>query len=485
MSSPDPMLSTRPERPGGYREVLRVALPLIVSMGSFTVMQFFDRMFLAWHSSVSIQAALPAGILSFTLVCAFMELAGYATTFVAQHFGAGDKKGCSRSAAQAIFLALGSWPFLLLLIPVGQAALRWAGHAPEVLAEELDYFTILMLGGVHIPLSVGAASFYTGRGDTRTTMKANLAANALNIILDYGLIFGHGGLPALGIRGAAIATVISGFVAPVYLLGKTYGRRLNEEYQTRAMFRLDPPLLRRIIRFALPSSIHFLLDITSFTIFVLFTGRMGEVALAASNMAFSINMLAFMPLVGLGIAASTLVGQYQGRREPHHAERAGWNTLRLGVCYTLAIGLTYVLFPVFYFSFFSSRSADAIPVDQLLTLGRWMLVMMALWGFLDAANVIISGALKGAGDTRFVMYYSVLMSWGVLVSGMVLIVFVWNGNILHAWGWLTIYVMILAIGYVGRFRSGRWKSIDLLGRKAPPPPTPPPAAAAEAVIVAD
>lgn len=124
--------------PGGYREVLRIAYPLIISTGSFSLMQFVDRVFLARHSMVSIQAALPAGLLSFTLICAFMALAGYANTFVAQYHGRGDPEGCSRATAQGVWLSMLSWPLILLLVPLGRFLLQNAGHAPDVLAQELD-----------------------------------------------------------------------------------------------------------------------------------------------------------------------------------------------------------------------------------------------------------------------------------------------------------------------------------------------------------
>jgi len=460
--------------PGGYRETFRVALPLIISMGSFTLMQFCDRMFLAQYSAVSIQAALPAGILAFTLACGFMELSGYANTFVAQYFGAGDRKGCARATAQSIFLALFSWPFMILLIPVGRMALRLAGHAPEVLAEEIAYFDILMMGGVTVPLGVAVGTFFNGRGDTRTTMFANIVANLCNVALDYALIFGHWGCPRLGIAGAAWATVLCGFVSPAILLVLFFSRWINRDFETRAGFRLDPKLLKRLVRFALPSSIHFVLDITSFTFFVLLTGRMGALPLAVSNMAFSINMLAFMPLIGFGIAASTLVGKYQGARQSDHAERAAWSAVKLGVCYSLLVGATFLLFPRFYFLFFTSQKEVTFGLEEVLPLGRWMLVMMAIWGSIDALNVILSGGLKGAGDTRFVMIYSVTMAWTVFVTGEVLIVLKLGGTILQAWAWLTFYIMLLALGFLVRFRRGRWKTIDLLGREVPPStPSPP------------
>ena len=455
--------------PGGYREVLRVAWPLIISTGSFTLMQFIDRMFLAWFSAVSIQAALPAGILSFTLISGFMAVAGYANTFVAQYHGAGEKAGCSRATAQAIWMSFFTWPVLLLLIPVGRFFLRASGHPAEVLAQELPYFTILMAGSLSVSLSAAVSSFFTGRGDTMTNMLANLVGNAVNVVLDYVFIFGHAGFPRMGIAGAAYATVIAGFVTPGILLAIYFGRKLRAEYGTARHWKLEGRLFWRMIRFGLPSGISLCLDVASFTAFVLFTGRMGELALAVSNIAFSINMVAFMPLVGISIAASTLVGQYQGKGDSLTAERAGWTSLRVGLAYMAIVALSYIALPATYFGLFARGEENGLSLAELLPLGRKLLLMMATWGLLDAVNLIVSGALKGAGDTRFVMWYSSLMAWCVMVPGQAFIVMVLNGGILMSWGWLTFYIMLVSSGFYLRFRRGRWKSIEVLEREIPAP----------------
>lgn len=285
--------------PAGYREVLRIACPLIISTASFSVMQFVDRVFLAQYSQVAIQASLPAGLLAFTLCSAFMAVAGYANTFVAQYYGAGNQRGCSRATAQGIWLALFSWPVILALIPVGRLLLRIAGHPAEVLAEELDYLTILMAGGVVIPLGAAISSFFTGRGDTLTNMYAQVAGNVVNVVLDWMLIFGRLGLPELGIRGAAIATVVAGFVPPL-ILGVWYWRPQTDAlYHTRSTWRLQGSLCWRLLRFGTPAGVQLFLDVSSFSVFVLMTGRLGPVALAVSNIALSINTLAFMPLIGI------------------------------------------------------------------------------------------------------------------------------------------------------------------------------------------
>lgn len=468
--------------PGGYREIMTVAYPLMISMGSFTLMQFVDRMFLAWHSSVSIQAALPAGILSFTFVCGFMALAGYANTFVAQFHGASDPAGCARSTAQGVFIALFSWPVMLALIPLGHLFLRFSGHPPAVFAEEILYFDIMMIGSLSAPLGAAISSFYTGRSRTLVTMAATMASNVVNLGLDYAMIFGRWGFPEMGIRGAAWASVIAGFVMPLILLGLYFWGAERDVYHTRRTFRMDRSLLWRMIRYGAPSGVHLALDIASFSIFVLLTGRMGELALATSNIALSINMLAFLPLIGISIACSTVVGQYQGKRRSDDAERAGWTSFKIGTAYMACIGLTYVVFPEFYLSFFTDRTAEAFALSEILPVGRRLMVIMAIWGLVDSGNLILAGALKGAGDTRFVMIYSVVMAWGLLVPGQAVIVLVLKANIIYAWAWTAFYIALLALGFYLRFRAGYWRDIDMLESSRAILPDRP---GAEAMVVAD
>lgn len=470
-------------QPGGYRETLRVAMPLILSMASFTMMQFADRLFLAWYDEISIQAALPAGILSFTLICLFMSLAGYAGTFVSQYHGAGDAVGCSRATVQGVWLALASWPLMLALIPVGLLILRVSGHPPAVYEAERTYFTMLMLGSVTVPYGAAITGFFTGRGDTMTNMWATLAANAVNVALDYALIFGVWGCPRLGIRGAAIATVIGGTVQPAILTALYLGRRLHASHATRSHWRPDWRLMGRLVRFGMPSGLQIFSDVASFTLFVLLTGRLGGEALAASNIAFSINNLAFMPLLGMGHATSILVGQYQGARRSDVAERAGWTALKVAWIYMAVIGLSFVLLPEQYYALFGARRGG-IDTAALVPIGRWLLLMMAGWGVLDAINLVMSGALRGAGDTRFVMVYFSAMAWLLWLPGEFLILRA-GGGILAAWFWLMVYVIVLSFGLLWRWRGGRWKSIEVIERPAVGAPLPPPHAGAEALLTGE
>ena len=138
-----------------------------------------------------------------------------------------------------------------------------------------------------------------------------------------------------------------------------------------------------------------------------------------------------------------------------------------------AVGLTFLLFPAFYLSLFTRWSDGALVLEDILPLGTACLALMALWGVFDCANLTLAGALKGAGDTRFVMLYSMLMSWGVWIPGHLYLLFVREAGLLALWMWATVYVAVFSIGYLLRFASGRWKSIKVIELHTPIQPMAP------------
>lgn len=462
-----------PPVPGGYREVWRIAAPIIVSMASFTLMQFCDRVFLARHGSVSLRAALPAGILAFTLTVFFQSLAGYAGTFVAQYHGAGRKGECARATAQGLWLALITWPLGLALIPAGIWLLTVAGHPADVLEAEITYLSILMVGCGFWSLTHAVSGFFSGRGDTRTPMVASLVANLANIALDYALIFGKWGFPAWGIAGAAVATVISSLLGLVILLALYWRPAVRAEYGTWTARGWDWTLMKPLLRFGTPAALQTLQDVGAFAFFVVLLGRLPEADMAASNIAFSINNIAFMPLLGMGMAATIVVGQYQGARNSATAARAGLTALKLAWGYMALIALTFLLFPRAYFSLFTGDAEGMVSMDEVMEKGRLLLMLMAFWGMLDAINLVLSGALRGAGDTRFVLVATSLATWLIWIPGELALMLWLDAGLIPAWLWMTVFVFLLAGVFWLRFRHGHWKSIDMIQREAPPVAPPP------------
>ncbi|MGL4369046.1 MAG: MATE family efflux transporter, partial [Spirochaetota bacterium] len=299
-------------RKNGYRELLATAFPLIISTSTWSVMQFTDRMFLTWYSPASVAASMPAGILNFTLASIFIGTASYTGTFVAQYYGAKQHKKIGKTVWQGIYISLlGS----LLVAAAGFASediFRFIGHAPEVQSAEAVYFSILCFGSLGPIVSSVFSGFYSGRGDNLPVMWVNILSALVNIVLDYILIFGLFGIPSMGVAGAAIATVISGLVPVLIFSLMIFSGKQNRRFAVLTGWRFDPKLFSRILKFGLPSGIHMFIDVAGFTAFLLIVGRLGTTELAATNIALNINTIAFMPMIGFGIAISMLTGQNIG-----------------------------------------------------------------------------------------------------------------------------------------------------------------------------
>ncbi len=446
---------------GGYRELLTMAVPLILSTGAWSILHFVDRMFLTWYSPESIAASMPAGILNFTLCSLFIGTAGYANTFVAQYFGAGRNERIGACVWQGLYIALIGGVVLIAVAPAAGALFRLIGHAPEIQALEAVYFRILCLGSFFPIASSAMTSFFSGRGRNWPIMVVSSSACVVNVILDYALIFGNWGLPEMGIAGAAIATVISGgcsFAAYVILIFRPAFNRL---YHTLRNWRPDRELLGRMLRYGLPSGIQFFLDISGFTAFLLLVGRLGMVELAATNIAFNINTLAFMPMMGFGIAISVKVGQSLGDNRPDLAEKSVYSGAHLTFLYMGLVSLSYVLLPEVYMSAFAARAdpQSFAPIRRLVVV---LLRFVAIYTLSDTANIVFASAIKGAGDTRFVMLMIVGMAIGALVTPTFLALVVFGASIYAAWVILAVYITLLGGSFLLRFLSGKWKSMRVI-----------------------
>ena len=457
-------LTERWEGVGGYREVLKIAGPLILSMGSWSLMHFVDRMFLTWYDREALAAALPAGLLSFAFSCFFFGTAGYVNTFVAQYSGAGRPERVGSAVWQGIYFSVASGVLMLALLPFSKAIFAWAGHEPSIQPLEVVYFQILT-GGVWAAFLMAAiSSFFTGRGETRVVMWVNVLAVAINIALDYVWIFGKWGFPRWGIRGAAWATVVAHIVGMAVFFGLMLRKQYRERYHTLRAWRFEWALFKRLMRFGLPNGVQFAVELFGFAMFVLLVGRLGTVDLAATNLTFNINTLAFLPMIGFGIAVSTLVGQYLGQDRADLAERSTWSAVHLCQVYMIVMALAYVLIPELFLMPFASEAnpAEFQPVQDLCIV---LLRFVALYCLFDAAYIVFSSAVKGAGDTRFVMWVILGFSWFVMILPVYLAIVTFEWGLYVAWCFCSAYIILMGTVFLFRFRGGKWKTMRVIEKE--------------------
>jgi MATE family multidrug resistance protein len=326
------------------------------------------------------------------------------------------------------------------------------------------------MGGGPYLASYALSGFYSGRGKTWPVMWVNIIATALNLILDYALIFGHWCFPEMGIKGAGIATVIAGIFSFIAFLKLISAREFNQTYHTIDGWRPEKELFIRLLRFGAPSGVQFFLEMFGFTAFVLLVGRLGTASLAATNIAFNINTLAFMPMIGCGIAISMLVGRYLGADKPDLAQISAYSGFHMTFMYMTSIAAAYVLLPDIFVAPFALK-ADPQRFSEIYRYSVMLLRFVAVYSIFDAMNIIFCSAIKGAGDTRFVMLITVILSLFVLIVPTYLAIVVFEYGLMISWFLATIYVILLSLAFYLRFLNGKWKTMRVIER-APQPPSP-------------
>jgi MATE family multidrug resistance protein len=446
--------------PGSTRELLRLAWPLVLSNSIWMAQIILDRVLLSRSSLASLAAGFSAAVLFWAFLLFFQFTANYATTFVAQYNGAERPERVGPVVWQALWFAVLSGVGFQLLHPLAGSIVALCGHEADLQGLETVYFRCLVASALPTLLTSAITSFFAGRGDSRTVLLINVAGLAVNGVSAAVLIYGLCGLPALGIVGAGLATILgtstSAGLALALLLRKSHRRR----YATLSGWRFDRELFRRLMRFGLPNGLFAALDVFSWTVFLQLIGRLGEVDLAATSIALTLNLLVFLPAMGIGQAVEVLVGQRLGEDRPDLAERSTWRGLSVALLITAAGVLAYLLVPEMLGGLFHGSQEDELwePIRLRIPI---LLRFAAVYSFFDTMNLVFSNALRGAGDTRFVTYAALALSWPIMVLP-TWTVLAHGFDLTWPWAFASAYIISLALTFWLRFRQGKWRAMRVI-----------------------
>jgi MATE family multidrug resistance protein len=361
---------------------------------------------------------------------------------------------------QALFIGLVTAPLAMLTIPLAPRIFAAMDHPSVVQQYEVEYYQAVCGGESMLVLVAALSAFFTGRGRTRTVMIVDSSAAALNVLLDYLWIFGHAGFPEWGPAGAAWATTVATWLRLATYLALWWRPHLRRAYHTLAGCRFDRELFGRLLWYGFPNGVQNVFEMGAFSIFLVLVGRMGQRELAASNLSFNLNSFAFMPILGIGLAASTLVGQHLGENRAKLAERSTWSAFILGGGLMAFVASLYLLVPdrlLYAYGLNGNQSEFAELQDQAAILLRFV----AFYCFFDAMNIIFSGALKGAGDTLFVLRATLVVSITVGAA-------IWIGvrqfdfGLYWCWSVVSGWVFLLGIIYLVRFLYGPWRTMRVI-----------------------
>jgi MATE family multidrug resistance protein len=384
-------------------------------------------------------------------------------SFVSQHVGRGERDATPRYAWYGLAIALLAQLVALGFLPVIEPALRFIGYAPVVRVEMSSYMDIRLCSIAAVIGVETLGAWYGGLGNTWMQMVAGIVSMVTAIFLNWVLIDGHLGAPAMGVAGAALAATIATWVG-FLILAVSFWRRWGMAIGGPAPAR-DRPLalsLRefgRVVRFGMPNGLNWFVEFAAFQLFVnVVFGGLGPQTLAAFNVVLAINTLGFMPAFGLASAGAILAGQAIGAG----AKENVWPTVRLTLMCTLGwmalVGAVYAIAPHFLLSAFASDKTTRAFLD----LGATLLLISAIWQLFDATAMTLSETLRAAGDTTWGAIVRALLAWGVFTPVALGVVRVGGYGAVEAMLCLVGYLALLAAAFAWRFKSGRWRSIQLI-----------------------
>jgi putative MATE family efflux protein len=447
--------------------LLRLTAPVVVMQLCHTLFHFVDVMWVG-RLGAAATAAVTTSFYLVWVVFSFADIGGVAVAAtVSRHVGAGDRAAAGYAATQALWLALVNGLVCAGLgLVFARPIMAAIGAAPDVLELAMEYLTVILLGAPAAMLYVAGESTLRAAGDTKTPMWVIGASLALNAGLAPLLIFGPGPFPALGVRGAAIATVIAQTMVVLAFLHFAWHGHPAFPFERAAVRRPSFPYMASLVKIGAPFASIGLLYAFVYLVLAAISARFGTPALAVLGIGNRIESLCYLVAVAFGLATETMVGQNLGARDPARAERSAWAACGIMTTLGLALAVAMWVAPEWFLRFFTS-DAETIALGV-----PYVRVLAACQGFM-AVELVLNGAFSGAGDTMPPMLISVVIS-------LLRIPMAWGLAIDAGWGMLgvawtiTLTCVARAVLIAFWFRRGAWKTKRLATAAPHPLPAPDP-----------
>lgn len=422
--------------------MFRLAAPLVLSEVGWMTMGVVDTMAVGRVSAEAIGAVSLGTMIFYTIGIFAGGLLLGLDTLVAQSFGAGDPDDCRHSLISGIWLAV------FLILPVMAAI--WAcipllakfGIDPSVLRETGPYLRTLNWSAPFLLIYFGFRRYLQAVNIVRPVMITLLLANLVNLAGNWILVFGNLGAPRLGAEGAAWAT----FVSRVYMmtvLGYVIWR--NDPGLLHASWKPDVTRIRKLLKLGFPAAAQIGLETGVFATVTVLIGKLGATALAGHQIALTTVSMTFMMPLGISSAAAVRVGQAIGRGDPAGAARSGWTALAFGAAVMSVAALALLLIPHMIARLFT-------PEPAIIAAGVVLLRVAAFFQLFDGFQVVATGALRGAGDTRTPMVCHFIGYWVIGLPLGAMLCFYFGLGAPGLWIGLSTGLILIGIVLVGFWR---------------------------------
>ena len=455
-----------------------MAWPTVITMVSYTVMQFIDSIMVAQLGTMELAAQGNGGVWTWTVTAFLVGIISLVNTFASQAIGAGDSQSAARYTWAGIWFGLASW--VVVLLPFGLVVLPWAfelmGHEQRLVQLETGYAKWIVIGGCFTLLNRAIINFYFAIARPKVVACATIVGNLANIGFNYALIYGEAGLPALGlpgipgapawgVEGAAIATVIGTAIECAIPAVIFLGPSMARAYSTRLHWRLDIGAVKDLVRVGWPASLQFGNEMLCWSIFMtILVGTFGTNHLAAGWIVLRYMHLSFMPAVAFSIATTTLVGRAIGAGKPELAERYARTAVWMSVLYMGSWGAIMMFGRNSLIEVFTDAAVtDSSTTAAVIEIGAKIMIVAAIFQAVDAIGIVYTGALRGAGDTLWPGVVTFVLSWSCIIGGGWIMVRWWTElESIGPWIGAGLYIFALSGAMAWRFERGPWRTNPLI-----------------------
>jgi multidrug resistance protein, MATE family len=421
------------------RRVLKLAVPVALAELGWMSMTTIDTIMVGRLGPAAIGAIGIGNSVFYSFAIFGMGLLLGLDTLVSQSFGAGKREDCHHSLMQGIYLALFLTPPLMILFWILHTTFPALGIDPEVSRLSSAFLRTLSLSTLPLLLYGALRRYLQGIGHVRPVMFVLVSANLVNWFFNWLLILGHWGFPALGVTGSALSTCLARvyMAAALFLVIWSYERKLK--YSLATLFRKpDPVRLRRLVRIGLPAATQILLEIAAFGAVGVLAGRLTQAALAAHQIALNCAALSFMVPLGTSSAAAIAVGQSIGAGEPRVARRAGYIAVAISCAFMTCSAAAFIWIPLPILRIYTTDR-------QVLAIGAGLLMLAACFQLFDGIQTVVTGALRGLGQTRIPMLVNLCGYWAIGLPLGYVLCFHYGYGVFGLWWGLTVSLIVIAI----------------------------------------
>jgi multidrug resistance protein, MATE family len=386
---------------------LRLALPLIVAEIGWMSMGIVDTIMVGRlpDSAVAIGATGLGQSLYHSIAIFGGGLLLGLDTFVSQAYGRKDLDDARLSLVNGLFLAFAMTPILMLLVSFWPALMQRFGISAELVEPMRPFLHALNWGTLPLLTYFALRRYLQAQNVAVPIMFALISANVVNIIGDWALIYGHLGLPAMGITGSGWATCVARiYMAGVLVVTLFWVESKRPQLKWTGTVAIDLRRVAELLKLGTPAATQILLEIGAFAAATAVVARLGPVPLSGHEIALNCAALSFMVPLGMSSAAAVRVGQQLGRQDPEGARRAGWSAIILGAGFMTCSGLVFVSIPTWIARLFS-------PDPDVIRTGARLLLVAAAFQLFDGLQTVATGALRGSGDTRTPMLANFVAYW--------------------------------------------------------------------------